>query len=167
ETFLARDIAALLRDRSRLIGLERDEIAGISLGSRGRVEVRGRFDRLSAGAGGVVVADYKTSGRLERHVEPTQILKGTSLQLPLYLLVLESLADAGRLAGRPVRAEILGVGPAFLSGPPRDAESPAEDPSDAVEESARAGLEASVLGRYREGILETIGVLIDLTATGS
>jgi len=71
------------------------------------------FDRLGAGAAGLIVSDYKTSGKLARHVSPAQILKGMSLQLPLYLLLLESLSRDGRVEAPPARADVLGVGPAF------------------------------------------------------
>ena len=147
--FLGRDLPALLRQRARLAGLEKEAAARLGPGAAGTSpEVRGRFDRIAAGDGGVVVSDYKTSGDLERHVAPARMLKGLSLQMPLYLLLAESLAARGEMEVPPVRAEVLGVGPRY-------------------DDEARAGLEAAALASHREGILETLGVLHGLSASGS
>jgi len=109
----------------------------------------GRFDRISTSTEGVVVADYKTSGTIESHVSPSQILKGARLQVPLYLLLAEALAGDERLPAPPERGEVLGVGPAF------------------AQEPATACLDRPTLDRYREGLLETLRVLLDLIAGGS
>jgi hypothetical protein len=147
--FLGRDLPTLLRQRARLAGLEKETAASLGPGSAGTSpEVRGRFDRIVAGAEGVVVSDYKTSGDLERHVAPSRMLKGLSLQMPLYLLLAESLAARGELDGPPVRAEVLGVGPGY-------------------DDDARAGLEAATFASHREAILETLDVLFGLSASGS
>jgi hypothetical protein len=147
--FLARDLPALLRQRARLAGLEKEAAARLGPGDTGTSpEVRGRFDRIAAGDEGVVVSDYKTSGDLERHVSPARMLKGLSLQMPLYLLLAETLAARGELEAPPVRAEVLGVGPGY-------------------DDDARAPLEATALASHREAILETLGVLHGLSASGS
>ena len=147
--FLGRDVPALLRQRARLEGLEKDAAARLGPGDAlTSPEVRGRFDRIAAGAEGVVVSDYKTSGDLDRHVVPARMLKGLSLQMPLYLLLAESLAARGEVQAPPIRAEVLGVGPRY-------------------DGDARASLEAGVLASHREGILETLGILHGLSASGS
>jgi hypothetical protein len=147
--FLKRDLPSLLRQRAHLAGLEREAGTSLGLGTAGRsLEVLGRFDRIVAGPEGIVVSDYKTSGELERHVSPARMLKGLSLQMPLYLLLAESLAARGELEATPVRADVLGVGPAY------DAD-------------ARASLERATLAKYREALLETLGVLLELSAGGT
>jgi ATP-dependent helicase/nuclease subunit B len=154
--FLGRDLAALQGQRARLAGLERQENARLTLGAGGRsIEVLGRFDRIVAGPDGLVVGDYKTSGDIGRHVSPAQMLKGLSLQMPLYLLLAEALKQAGKLEAAPVRAEVLGVGPAFTGDPA------------AGGDEARASLDMATLGRHREAFAETLGVLLDLAAGGS
>jgi len=156
DRFLRDDLAALLEDGARLVGLEREESGRISLGADGRaLDLRGRIDRLAVGAAGLVVSDYKTSGKLARQVSPAQMLKGMSLQLPLYLLLLESLSHDGRVEAPPARADILGVGPAF---PPGRGDEDTQ---------ARVTLEMSTLARYRDGLAETLGTLLDLAGTGS
>lgn len=164
--FLRRDLAGLQQQRARLAGLEREESALLSLGSSGRpVAVVGRFDRIVAGPDGVVVSDYKTSGNLERHVSPAQMLKGLSLQMPLYLFLAESLAKEGKLEAAPVRAEVLGVGPEFSADPAAGAPPDAPDPGE--DDRARASLGMETLARHREALAETLGVLLDLSAAGS
>ena len=156
DRFLRDDLAALAADRARVLGLEREESGRIPLGAAGRaLDVRGRFDRLTIGEGGLVVSDYKTSGDIDRHVSPAKTLKGLSLQLPLYLLLLETLARERRIEAPPARADILGVGPAFMPG------------SGGEDAPARASLEMPTLARYREGVAETLRTLLELTATGS
>jgi RecB family exonuclease len=146
--FLARDLPALQRQEARLAGLEREAAAGIPLGTSGAsLEVRGRFDRVVAGPEGVVVSDYKTSGSIERHVDAKRMLKGLSLQMPLYLLLAESLAARGEMDA-PARGEVLGVGPRY-DGDSRDT------------------LEIATLDKHRAGLLETLGVLAGLSAGGT
>jgi len=148
--FLERDLPSLLRQRARLAGLEREAAAALGLGTAGTsLEVRGRFDRILAGPEGVVVSDYKTSGKLKRHVSPERMLKGLSLQMPLYLLLAESLAARGELEAPPVRAEVLGVGPGY------------------ADDDARADLELATLAKYRQALLETLGVLRGMSLGGS
>ncbi|PYT11745.1 MAG: hypothetical protein DMF51_14745 [Acidobacteria bacterium] len=150
EGFLNRDLAALRSRQARVLGLEREHRAYLSLGvDGGSTDLLGRFDRLTASPEGVVVTDYKTSGAIESHVSPTQILKGTRLQVPLYLLLAEALAGDGRLPAPPARGEVLGVGPAFAP------------------DSAIVCLDRPTLDRYREGLLETLRVLLDLVGSGS
>ena len=148
--FLERDLPSLLQQRGRLAGLEKEAAAALDLGTTGTsLQVLGRFDRIVASPEGVVVSDYKTSGNLDRHVSPKGMLKGLSLQMPLYLLLAESLAARGDLEAAPIRAEVLGVGPGY------------------ADDDARADLELATLAKYREALLETLGVLREMSAGGS
>jgi len=147
--FLARDLPALQRQEARLAGLEKEAAAGIPLGTNGApLEVRGRFDRVVAGPDGVVVSDYKTSRNIEHHVDATRMLKGLSLQMPLYLLLAETLAARGEMDAAPARGEVLGVGPRH-------------------DGNSRDTLEIATLDKHRAGLLETLGVLAGLSAGGT
>ena len=69
---------------------------------KGVVEsVRGKFDRCLEGEAGSVVSDYKTSKSLEWRVDKTKMLRGQTLQVPLYRL----------LAGGDAAVELLGIHP--------------------------------------------------------
>ncbi len=151
ESFLAQDVGALARSGARVIGLE-DEAppSPLPLGRPGApLTLTGRFDRVVRRAeGDVVVSDYKTSGDLERLVGLTDVLKGSRLQMPLYLLLAESRLAHWSAAGSRVRVEVLGVGPSF-------------DPDE-----ARFEIDPGTFDRLREGVLETLSVLVDLAAAG-
>ncbi len=145
--FLAGDVAAIVRGKIRILGVEQDVEARIPLAAGGPVlSLRGRFDRVvSSGGEEVTVADYKSGGHPERHVDLAGALKGRRLQLPLYVL----LAESG-LGGRPsaVRAEVIGVGPGFESG------------------EERGAIEPAAIEGVRDGLLETLAVLVRLADTG-
>jgi len=151
ERFLRRDLEDLRKVDARVLGLEREESARLTLGGGDglTLQVLGRFDRITASREGVVVADYKTSGVIKNHVSLSRILKGTRLQLPVYLLLARALAAAGTLPAPPARGEILGVGPTFS------------------EEDAIARLETTDLDDVQGGLLETLRVLLELLASGS
>jgi len=155
ERFVRRDLQRLIAERTRIVGLERPVGGRVPLGAgRPGVEVHGRLDRLTIGGGGLVVADYKTSARLKDHVAIGEILRGTRLQMPAYLLLLESLAREGLVERPPSRGEILGVGPKSEGGP-------------GAEDDSRVELEVATLERFRDGVSETLSTLVDLAATGS
>jgi RecB family exonuclease len=130
--------------------LEHAVEATIALGpDGGELRLRGRLDRLLRHADGLVVADYKTGGRPARFIEPAAILKGERLQLPLYVLLAERAAG-----GDPpprVRAEVLGVGPAFARLEP---------------DERAAALDPDRFAQLRGGFLETLAVLVDLVRVG-
>jgi RecB family exonuclease len=154
--FLRRDVASLAGSRARVIGLEKEARAALSPGRPPRpLPIRGRFDRVCHLEGDeIVVTDYKTSGALERHVHLADLLKGSRLQMPLYVLMAGSLLPEWSAAGATVRAEVLGVGPAFA-------------PDSVPEEESRADLDPGEFDKHRSGIEETVAVLLDLAAAGT
>jgi ATP-dependent helicase/nuclease subunit B len=150
-SFIRRDLEGLTLAPPGALLLEHPIEAALPLGAFGApLPVFGRLDRLERRADGTtVVADYKTSGNLDDHAEIRHALKGTRLQMALYTFLAESSdAAVGRRA--PVRAELLGVGPAFES--------------EAETGGARAVLDPEKFAKARDGILETLAVLRDLAA---
>ena len=107
-----------------------------------RARVEGRFDRVQASTEGPVVGDYKTSGNLKKRVHLTSMLKGLTLQVPLYHL----------LAGEASEVELLGVGPAY--------------PGDETGEPEVAAFAGFDTGEQSEGFRETLRVLLGLARAG-
>ena len=154
--FVERDVPTLLA-----LGepWECEEEIDASLALPGRdepVRLHGRLDRVRRTPDGLVVSDYKTGGQPGMFVRPVEILKGRRLQMPLYALMAETSAWEHRqeLAGAAgegrVTAEVLGVGPRHERAP----------------EEARALLEPATLAPIREGLLETLAVLMRLFDAG-
>ncbi len=115
--------------------------------------LNGRFDRVSSSPeGGLLIADYKTSGKLADHVDPRLALKGSRIQMALYALMAERPGPGS--ARRPAEAEVIGVGPLFA----------AERPG--ARAASRALLQAGKLADAREGFLETLQILRRLADTG-
>jgi RecB family exonuclease len=159
-TFVLHDVAALVREEGRILGLEHDAGGEIRLGGGAAFSLRGRFDRVRrTREGGILVGDYKTGGRIEDHVKPAEILKGRRLQMPLYALLARERAASWGLAGAGADAEILGVGPSFA---PAAAGAGGEEPY-----PARVLLDPEEFARSRAGIEETLRVLVDLAAAGA
>jgi ATP-dependent helicase/nuclease subunit B len=102
--------------------------------------LRGRFDRLLEGGNGPVVGDYKTSARLGLRVNPTEMLKARTLQVPLYRL----------MAGKDAVVELLGVHPDL-------------DPADETHRHPFAGFDTDRLTRSFE---HTMRVLLRLRKDG-
>jgi len=136
---------------------ETDVDASVTLAGRAEsLVLGGRFDRLLRAQNGVVVSDYKTGGDPGLFVRPLEFLKGRRLQMPLYALMAETGTVRG--TGEPLGAgradrvavEVLGVGPRFERAP----------------EEARAALDPGRFAQAREGILETLGVLVRLDDAG-
>lgn len=152
-TFVLYDVAALVREGSRIIGLEHPAEAKIPMGqSDVALGVRGRFDRVLRGAGRtLIVSDYKSHGALDRHVEMKDALKGARLQLALYTLIASECASSWGVEAPEIRAEALGVGPDYQ----------AEEV-----EKTRLNLDPEKLAAGREGFLETLGVLARLAESG-
>jgi RecB family exonuclease len=147
---LAEDVAALVGARARIIALEEETRTTIALEPRDMdLDVRGRFDRLvQEGEREFCVSDYKSSGNLEPHVNLSSALKGNRLQLPLYILMVESSEHDRHPDGVIVRAEVIGTGP------------------DHVANENRIGILPKQFEKQRRGILETLGVLLKLAAAG-
>ncbi|HXV76355.1 MAG TPA: PD-(D/E)XK nuclease family protein [Candidatus Polarisedimenticolaceae bacterium] len=138
--FVDRDLERLAYGGWVLDGLEQPIEGSIDLDDAPPVRVRGRLDRRLVRGDESIVGDYKTSGGLARRGEVLWMLRGQTLQVPLY----------GMLAGGRARVELLGVGPAY-------------DPLDA--ESARltfSGLDPAALDGFRE----TLRVLIGFARSG-
>jgi ATP-dependent helicase/nuclease subunit B len=158
QEFLRRDVAALVASGSRLAGLEERVASSLALDLPGRtIAIEGRFDRLyREGKEDLVVSDYKTSGNLENQTNMATLLKGSRLQMPLYLLMAETQRGTWSAAGARVRAEVIGVGPQFRS-----------EASGTTEDETRATLDPEKFEKNRAGLLETVRVLVDLAAGGS
>src|SRR5207247_1935797 len=70
DTFVLHDVAALVREGGRVVGLELATRASLPLRGGGTIQIRGRFDRVARReSGAVAVSDYKTSGRIAKHVD--------------------------------------------------------------------------------------------------
>jgi ATP-dependent helicase/nuclease subunit B len=152
ERFVRRDLERMAAAPPEALLLEHVIEAALPLGTFGAaLAVHGRLDRLARGADdAVLVADYKTSGRIAGHASILDALKGSRLQMALYTLLAESESAAG--GRRPVvRAEVLGVGPAY---------------EEAADEERRAAVDPEKFARARDGILETLAVLRDLAGRG-
>jgi RecB family exonuclease len=108
------------------------------------VVIEGRFDRVRETGDVVTVGDYKTWGKLKRRGDPAKMLKGETLQVPLYQL----------LAGGAGRVELLGVGPEY------DPELPLEDSDRGVQ---FRGFKTPALA---DGFRETIHELLSLAREG-
>lgn len=99
-----REDLEILHDRGlEPAALEELKVVELDFGRNAREWVRGKFDRLLRGERGEVVSDYKTSGNIERRVNELEMLRGRTLQVPLYWM----------MAGETARVELLGVGPSF------------------------------------------------------
>ncbi|MBI3449170.1 MAG: PD-(D/E)XK nuclease family protein [Acidobacteria bacterium] len=162
ETFVLFDAPSLARDGGAIVGVERAVKVLLPTPSGGpRVEIQGRVDRATRrGTGEIVVADYKTGRNLEPLVEMRDVLKGTRLQIALYALAAES--EGAAFADRAeVRAEVIGIGPGHAEG----IDAPAADV--AAGYPARAPLDPKKFAAGRAGVLETIGVLARLAASGN
>jgi ATP-dependent helicase/nuclease subunit B len=120
EAFLRADLARLAGEGHRLVGTELSWVGAVALGrgaalrnaggDAAAMTVRGIPDRVTAGPGDTwLVSDYKTSGRLEKRIEPEEYLTGRRVQLPLYVLLAQAMGAPG-----PVAAELLGLGPFYL-----------------------------------------------------
>ncbi len=138
--FLHEDIPRIIESAPDSMEFECQARSPVELGSGVAVDAVGRFDRVLRSGGNVVVADYKTSGNLAPKTDVTAMLKGRSLQAALY----------GLLAGEAA-VELLGVGPQF-------------DPDD--DERPSRSLYEGVQGAQRDGLLETLRVLIQLVERG-
>lgn len=102
--FLKRDLDALLPQGAVAIESEREVSARIDVGGGAALDVEGRIDRIvQRPDGSLRVGDYKT-GSFKKQLAKLEILRGRSLQLPLY-----TLAVAQSCATDAVSAEVLPV----------------------------------------------------------
>jgi hypothetical protein len=122
-------------------GLEQPIAGTVELDDNHSLELYGRLDRRLANDEGVLVGDYKTSGRLSDRGDVKSMLRGLALQVPLYRW----------LAGDRSRIELLGVGPGY-------------DPRD--EKLARLCFAGFATTEEFAGFRETLGILLELARTG-
>jgi hypothetical protein len=143
--FLAEDLNRISGERLPPAALEETVEGEIDLGDGVVVRLIGRFDRRLEGAGGRLIGDYKSSGRLDYRGDQSEMLKGHALQVPLYHL----------LSGEQAGVELLGVGPGYEYGG-----------GDAVKAGRRVVFDGFDEPVMREGFLETVRVLVELAHRG-
>jgi RecB family exonuclease/inactivated superfamily I helicase len=170
DAFLAKDLDRLAREGHRLESLEKTWTGKIRLDREGAgpaadmespagpaentdspatLFVEGVPDRVTRNASGRrLISDYKTSGKIEEYVNLTHGLKGTRLQIPLYLLLAREQETGGN-----ADAEILALGPAFLPNRGFAREDPPR-------------LDAEKLGTHAAGLRDTLRVLASLPERG-
>lgn len=139
--FLDADIPRIVELAPDAVELESNARSTLDLGEGVRLKAIGRFDRLLRSGEKLLVCDYKTSGKLDEKTNVTRMLKGRSIQVPLYAL----------LAGTGAGVELLGVGPCYYRNDDEQKTS-----------SSFYGVE----GREHEGLLETMRVLVSLADNG-
>jgi ATP-dependent helicase/nuclease subunit B len=145
DRFVREDLLRMAQHDRRPAALEAARDVELDLGAGVTAPIHGRLDRLLEGAAPPVVGDYKTGRRLEKQTDITEMLRGHRMQAPLYRL----------LAGQDAEVEFLSLRPV------RQADPEAGDEQRATSFSGfeNAGQEA--------GFLETLRVLLDLSARGS
>jgi ATP-dependent helicase/nuclease subunit B len=139
--FLRQDIPRIIEFKPEIIEFEKSQRSLVDLGHGKQLDAIGRFDRLLQSGDEILVVDYKTSGKLDNMTDATQMLRGLSLQVPLYAC----------LMGGGASVELLGV------APPYDEENEGRIASSRFE-----GLQ----GRVLEGMRETLRVLVALIEDG-
>jgi RecB family exonuclease len=143
--FLDEDLARLAAAGWRQVDLEMVREASLVLDGERRLQVHGRFDRLLRGPGETAcIGDYKTGGKLAEAANPTKILKLHRLQVPLYWLLGQRTADV----------ELLGVGPDYGPGGPR-------------EEDRLVTFRGFASPEQEQGLREGLAVLADLLRRGA
>ncbi len=141
ERFVEADLKRMIGQRWQPTDFEVPGETEVDLGDGMSVRIRGRFDRVLRGADGETVSDYKTSKKVSDLTSLTEMLRGNSLQVPLYRLL---------RPGRP-EVEVLGVGPGYDYNDPKQWRAA----HDGLDDDAQAGL------------METLRVLLRLPRSGS
>lgn len=101
ERFVLHDLARIRAGGWRPASIETLREDAIDAGADGRIELRGKFDRLLAREDRLLVGDYKTSAKVKDHVGRADILSGTRLQAALYW----------KMAGPESTVELLALHP--------------------------------------------------------
>ncbi len=142
--FVEEDLARLAALRAVRGLFERSIEKELDLGEGVTLRVRARLDRMLAAEGQALVGDYKTSGKLDKRADRSVMLKGQTLQVPVYAF----------LAGEGAQVELLGVGPDH-------------DPAGgALPEERRVAFEGFGSAEPEAGFLETLRVLATLLEKG-
>jgi hypothetical protein len=141
--FVRGDLLRIQREKGTLESFEDARRLAIDVAGT-PVVIEGRFDRVRDTAGVVTVGDYKTWGKLKRRGDPAKMLKGETLQVPLYRM----------LAGGTGHVELLGVGSEY------DPELPMDDRERCV---SFDGFKKPVL---QAGFEETVDELLSLARGG-
>jgi hypothetical protein len=148
--FVVRQVEQWRREGLELVDLESEGEGEVAPGrGGGAVPLRGRVDRvvLVPACKRKRLGDYKSGRTLEGLGEPLRMLRGESLQAPLYAWI-ESASSTG---GEPVDVEFLGVGPHH---PPQD-------------DASRLLVAHEDLEKWRAGIEESVRVLVRQAAAGA
>jgi len=143
DAFVAEDLERIVEEGWSVDRLEHPAVETLDFGEGVKAAISGRFDRVLEGSQGTLVGDFKSSGDLPKKVHLTTMLKGQSLQVPLYSMM------AGGAA-----VELLGVGPDF-------------DPADDEDEKRRVAFSGFDDDEQRRGFIETVRVLLSLIERGS
>ena len=143
QEFVRDDLERIVRDGWNVTELERSEIRTLAFGNGVEAAVSARFDRVLDSEGATLIGDYKSSGTLKNRTDITRMLKGMTLQVPLYWLLNDERAAV----------ELLGVGPEF--------------PLSMPEKQRRPGFAGFENADQRDGFLETVRVLLSLVSSGS
>jgi ATP-dependent helicase/nuclease subunit B len=143
-TFVSDDLDRISSGEWRIADLEKTEQRTLDLGKGVRASLSARFDRVLASDSRAVVGDYKSSGKLEERTDITRMLKGETMQVPLYFL----------LSGESAAVELIGVGPEY-------------DPLTKSESERRARFAGFEDRAQRDGFVETVRTLLSLVSSGS
>jgi ATP-dependent helicase/nuclease subunit B len=141
DSFFDADLARL-EDRGLVPVAFESQVEKPVPGGPAELIVKARYDRISVGAGGSVIGDYKTGGSLGARIAPSAMLSGEKLQVPLYALLEEAAV------------ELLGVGPRHVPEPGA-APDPRFERFDGFKNEAQRG-----------GVIETLHVLARLPVDG-
>lgn len=144
KAFVSDDLYRMSSGGWRIADLEKTEQRTLDFGNGARATFSARFDRVLAGDAGVVVGDYKSSGKLGERIDITRMLKGAALQVALYFM----------LGGERAAVELLGVGPEY-------------DPTTTAESDRRPRFSGFENPAQRDGFVETVRTLLSLAGSGS
>jgi RecB family exonuclease len=147
EAFIRKDLKSLAPLPKREIELEVSAKRTVKLDSELEIRIAGRFDRIiqqpEPGTDipqRAIITDYKTGGDLKERLNPTYMLKGKRLQVPVYHLLQKPF---------PI-VQLLGIGPNF-------------DPDS--EESCPVPFEGFTDDQSR-GMIESLSILAQLIQDG-
>ena len=139
--YIEGDLMRLLELPVEALAFEEEVSARIETSPDRQVRLSGRIDRLTKGGGRVSIEDYKTGASVEKKAEVVEILRGSSLQLPLYR---ELVASQEGLEADNIDSRFVALRPGIL----------AEHPLDTKVD-------------WRQGFLETVDTVLRLLEVGN